>query len=230
MADSLPLAASSDTGGPRDCWNRIGVQGDGSCTLLAGHIHCRNCPVFAAAAAELLDRELPEGYQAASTAHYAADPLPPASALQSVVIFRLGVEWLALPTIVLEEVVAVRSIHSLPHRRDGVVLGLANVRGELIVCVSLRKVVGAAIGPQASSPRQSGERMVVLRRGASRYLAAVDELHGTHRLSPAELVPPPTTVAKASLTYTTMMLPWTGRAVGCLDDELLFHTLDRSLA
>jgi len=213
-----------------DCWNRIGVQGDGSCPQLVGHIHCRNCPVFAAAAAELLDRELPDDYQATWTAHYAADPPPPASTLHSVVIFRLGVEWLALPTIVLEEVVAVRSIHSLPHRRDGVVLGLGNVRGELIVCVSLRKVVGAASASDSGPSRQSRERMVVLRRGASRYLASVDELHGTHRLSPAELVPPPTTVAKASHTYTTMMLPWAGRAVGCLDDQLLFHTLDRSLA
>ena len=32
-----------------DCWNRIGVLGDGSCPRLAEHIHCRNCPVHAAA-------------------------------------------------------------------------------------------------------------------------------------------------------------------------------------
>lgn len=34
-----------------DCWNRIGVRGDGSCPRLAGYIHCRNCPVHDAAAA-----------------------------------------------------------------------------------------------------------------------------------------------------------------------------------
>ncbi len=34
-----------------DCWNRIGVRGDGSCPELKRHIHCRNCPVYSAAAA-----------------------------------------------------------------------------------------------------------------------------------------------------------------------------------
>jgi chemotaxis-related protein WspD len=28
-----------------DCWNRIGVRGDGSCRELEQHIHCHNCSV-----------------------------------------------------------------------------------------------------------------------------------------------------------------------------------------
>jgi chemotaxis-related protein WspD len=228
-----PAGAEIPAGGAgATCWNRIGVQGDGSCPELVQHIHCRNCPVFSAAAAHLLDREIPAGYLAEWTAHHAAPQPPLASDLQSVVIFRLGVEWLALPTRVLDAVIAVRPIHSLPHRRDGVVLGLANVRGELIVCVSLGKVVSAhrSGGSPKASSRPASERLVVLRRGPSRYAASVDELYGTHRFSRAQLVRPPATVAGAPLTYTAMMLPWAGKAVGCLDDELLFHTLDRSLA
>ena len=30
-----------------DCWNRIGVHGNKSCPLLAEHVHCRNCAVYA---------------------------------------------------------------------------------------------------------------------------------------------------------------------------------------
>ncbi len=54
----LNATAASHPGAPiDDCWNRIGVRGDGSCPRLAGYIHCRNCPVHDAAAARVLDRE-----------------------------------------------------------------------------------------------------------------------------------------------------------------------------
>ena len=46
------------------------------------------------------------------------------------------------PPVVIE-VANLLPIHSLPHRPNGVVLGLASVRGELLVCVSLGQVVGA---------------------------------------------------------------------------------------
>ena len=35
-----------------DCWNRIGVRGDGSCPELKQYVHCRNCPVYSAGAAD----------------------------------------------------------------------------------------------------------------------------------------------------------------------------------
>ena len=57
-------------------------------------------------------------------------------------MFRLGAEWFALPTIAVDEVAELRGIHSLPHRRGGMLLGLVNVQGELIVCVSLARVLG----------------------------------------------------------------------------------------
>ena len=50
--------------GDGDCWNRIGVTGDRSCPELNTFVHCRNCPVFAAAARAFFDRPAPEGYLA----------------------------------------------------------------------------------------------------------------------------------------------------------------------
>ena len=59
MSDtSTPFARA----GLNDCWNKIGVRGDGSCPELERHAHCRNCPVYSAAAAQLLDAELPAGH------------------------------------------------------------------------------------------------------------------------------------------------------------------------
>ena len=50
--------------GEGDCWRHIGVSGDRTCPELSTFIHCRNCPVFAAAAKTFFDRAAPEGYLA----------------------------------------------------------------------------------------------------------------------------------------------------------------------
>ena len=61
---NLPANASGSSARATitDCWNKIGVRGDSSCRELEEHVHCRNCPVHAAAAVALLDREMPGQY------------------------------------------------------------------------------------------------------------------------------------------------------------------------
>ena len=214
-----------------DCWNRIGVRGDGSCPELRQYVHCRNCPVYSAGAAALLDADAPASYFADRTAHFAAPAPAEDGETRSVVIFRVASEWLALPTAVVIEVSNLLPIHSLPHRPNGVVLGLASVRGELLVCVSLRQIVGAEPLAAASHERSDTayKRLLVLRREAVRVVCPVDEVHGIHRFHPRELKDLPTTVAKATVTYSTALLAWRGHSVGTLDDQLLFYTLKRSL-
>lgn len=144
--------ASSEGSIPRaepvhDCWNLIGVSGNGSCRELLRFVHCRNCPVYSAAAVQLLDRPVTEERRREWTEHYGQERKLSTPARISVVIFRLGSEWLALPTPAFQEVAERRRLHSLPHRRGGVVLGLVNVRGELLVCASLHRVLGLASPP-----------------------------------------------------------------------------------
>jgi chemotaxis-related protein WspD len=216
-----------------DCWNRIGVHGDGSCPELRVHVHCRNCPVYSAAAVQMLDRESVDDGLDAATRLYAADKVGEQRAERSAFLFRVGGEWLALQTGVLDEVADLRVIHSLPHKRNGVVLGLVNVRGELLVCVSLAQLLGVdsktemrALGQQRIALR----RLLVVRRDGSRLAFPVDEVHGTHPYDDHELKPVPTTVAKAGACYSKAMLAWQERTVGLIDEELLFHSLNRSLA
>jgi chemotaxis-related protein WspD len=215
-----------------DCWNRIGVRGDGSCPQLTAYVHCRNCPVYSAGAAELRGAVAPPSYLTDRTAHYAAPP--PAKEegdARSVVIFRVASEWLALPTSIVVEVANLLPIHSLPHRPNDVVLGLASVRGELLVCASIHRVVGveAIAAGRPGAAAAAYRRMLVLRREAVRVVCPVDEVHGIHRFHPKDLTEVPRTVAKASVTYSTGLLSWQGKSVGALDDQLLFYTLKRSL-
>ncbi|CAN5156129.1 chemotaxis protein CheW [soil metagenome] len=220
-----------------DCWNRIGVHGDGSCERLAAYVHCRNCPVYSAAAIRILDRERPRASEAEAMA--LATRMAEAKTQrerdlgQAVFLFRIGSEWLGLPMHTLDEVADLRRIHSLPHRRNGVVLGVANVRGELLVCVSLGEQLG--IETVAESTAINGKwlahkRLLVLRRQGQRLACPVDEVQGNERFLPSDQQPVPSTVARASASYSRTMLHWEGNPIGLLDDELLFNALNRSLA
>lgn len=215
-----------------DCWNHIGIWGNGSCGELAQAIHCRNCPVYSSAAAALLDREVDPAYLAQSAQLIRAERHATTRHTDSVVIFRLGAEWLALPAAVFQEVCALRPIHSLPHRRNGAVLGIANVRGALLVCVSLHALLGIdkASATGGTQRRLVHERLLVASREGERLVFPVDEIHGIHRYRPEQLGEAPATVAKSTATYTRALLPWQDKAVGVLDDQLLFYSLNKSLA
>jgi chemotaxis-related protein WspD len=215
----------------KDCWNKIGVGGDRSCSELREHIHCRNCPVYSAGAAELLDGDAPAGYLADWTSHFAQRNEAEGIETRSIMIFRIGLEWLALPTSVVMEVANLLPVHSLPHRQSGVVLGLANIRGELLICVSLGQVVGVETSAETSRDRRRAvyRRLLVIRRDDVRVVCPVDEVHGVHHVHLRELKDVPATVSKATVTYSTALLSWRERSVGILDDQLVFYSLKRGL-
>jgi chemotaxis-related protein WspD len=214
-----------------DCWNRIGVQGDHSCPELERHVHCRNCPVYSAAALTLLDRDPPPGYLTEWAERYAHVRGQDETGILSVLIFRIGAEWLALPTALVDEVAEERPLHSLPHRRDRLVRGIVNVRGELVVCVALDELLGMGGGSLAAHHGTGAfRRLLVVSREGSRLAFAADEVSGTERFHPRELRAVPATMAQATSTYTRDVLPWRQKAVGRLDDRLLFDSLNRGLA
>jgi chemotaxis-related protein WspD len=209
------------------CWNRIGTSGDGSCPRLAEHTRCLNCPVFEQAAAALLDRPLDEadGADSASDATV-AEPVTTHSAL----VFRIADEWLALSTTALRQVDDIRPIHSLPHRRNRVVLGLVNIRGELTVAASLGELLHldrAASGKHAS--RDGRARMLVAAHRGESAAFPVDEVEGVLRFADAALMPVPTTLAYASASHARGVLAWRDTTVGLLDTDRVFDALARSL-
>ena len=229
------VPAPSTHAGPvvDSCWNRIGTRGDRSCPELAEYIRCRNCPVFAGAATVLLDRPLPAGYAAAWNSHLTGAKATEPGKTRSAVIFRLNAEWFALPTDLFEEVTETRRVHSLPHRRNPVVLGLCNVRGEVIVCISLHAMLGLP-----DMPRDSGEnaaavlrpRLVVIRHASGPAAFRVDEVQPTFRVEETALRTVPTTIAKAGSNYVKGLFAWNEQTVGYLDADRIAHAINQSLA
>jgi chemotaxis-related protein WspD len=213
----------------RTCWSEIGVHGDGSCAELKKFIHCRNCPVYSNAGAQLLNRPLPSNYRREWTEHFAGRKKTAAPAKISAVLFRLESEWLALATQAFQEVAERRRVHSLPHRRLGLVLGLVNIRGELLICVSLARLLGLEQKTSSSPDRGRFERLLVVNWEGSRVVFPVNEVHGIVRFEAQHLREPPATVAKSGASFTQGILSWQGRTVGFLNAGVLFPTLDRSL-
>lgn len=207
-----------------DCWKRIGNRGDKSCPELASRVHCRDCPTFSLAAAALLDRDLPEDEAAPPAPRPAAAPPVGEAETECAAIFRVGQEWFALPTGVLDEIVGPRDIHSLPHRRNPALLGLVNVRGELVVCVSIAALlIGTAQGA-------TDGRLIIIRHPGGRLACPVDEVQDTHHYSPARLEAVPATVGRSASSLTKGLLQWRDRMVARVDERLLFDALSRSLS
>lgn len=229
VAETQPLASERAVE-LAACWNTKGVYGNGECAELEKLIHCRNCSDYSRAGLLLLDRALPPEYRREWTEHFAQQKQLSVRGKTSVVIFRLGAEWLALAAEVLQEVAEGRRIHSLPHRRQGVVLGLVNVRGELLICVSVGRLLGLEDPVPQGPPRASPARLMVANWNGHRFVFPADDVYGVHRLQAQELQAPPTTVAKATPSYTRALFLWRQRAVGVLDANLLFPALDRSLS
>jgi chemotaxis-related protein WspD len=215
------------------CWNRIGTRGDRSCPELAVHIRCRNCPVFAGAATVLLDRPLPAGYAAAWNSHLTDAKAPEPGKTRSAVILRLNAEWFALPTDLIDEVTETRQVHSLPHRRNPMVLGLCNVRGEVIVCISLHAMLGLPDIPRDTVDAAAAvlrPRLVVIRHASGPAAFRVDEVQPTFRVDEAALRIVPTTIAKAGSNYVRGLFAWNEQAVGYLDADRIVHAINQSLA
>ena len=203
------------------CWRRIGVQGgDHSCERLAEVLHCRNCPVFSAAARTLLERES------------AVEPTPewrnPESRLQgraSALVFRLGGQWLGLPPDLVVEVAPNRDVRRLAHRTAGRIEGLVNVRGELRLCVSLVELLG--LGTRGAGDARA--RLVLVQDDDQVLAFRCDEMQGLASYTASAAQAPPDTLPAALRACVAGMLPLEQRHVALLDGEALTRLLRQAV-
>ena len=208
-----------------DCWNRIGIHGDKSCPLLADHIHCRNCQVHAAAATRLLDRyALQQDDHRPVCAEAAEDVVT-----RSLLMFRLGEEWLGIATRCLVEVAPLQPIHSLPHQRSRALLGVANVRGALVACLSLVELLGLDAASHPASTGRIMPRMLIIAAQDGPVVVPVDEVGGIHAIDERTLSAASASGSQASGRFTQGVFQWKGRSLRWLDEAQLLSAVTRSL-
>jgi chemotaxis-related protein WspD len=173
-------------------------------------------------ALHLFDRAPPADYLREWTERIAAEKMLGETGTNSVIIFRVGVEWLALPTSVFQEVAENCPLHTIPHRCGGIVAGMVTIRGEILLCASLAKLLG--LEQTSNGKHLPDQRLLVANRDGNRVAFPVDEVHGVVRYDRRELNSLP------AVNHIIGLLSWQERTVGCLDDELLFYTLNKSFA
>ncbi|KAF0190989.1 MAG: CheW protein [Gammaproteobacteria bacterium] len=215
------------------CWSTIGVWGQQRprCPRLEEVYHCRNCDVYTAAGRRLLERESPAEYAHEWAQRLALKKEERVIGRMSVVVFRVQEEWLAVPTRLVQEVTDIKAVHRIPHRNYNVLKGVVNIRGEMQLCVSLEGLLRIESAEDAIDLEDKTRtvRSIVLAKGGERYVLPVTEIHGVHRYHANELHGVPATLADSSGTYLTGVFRWKGSHAGCLDGDLLFSALSRSL-
>ena len=219
---NAPLPTLNPVPAVNDCWNRIGVKGDGTCPELKSVVHCYNCPVFAAASQCLFARETPADVLAEYSAELAKSDEPGGGAPMPLLVFRLGEEWLALDVAWVVEVTEPRVVHAIPHRSNRFLLGLVNIRGELQPCVSLRELLGVQAPGDAA---RAAARFVVAEHEQQRWVFAAEDVAGVQRLDAAALGNVPATVGQSVHRYSRGVFAWDGKRLGYLSAERVFEAL-----
>jgi chemotaxis-related protein WspD len=212
------------------CWNRIGVAGDHSCKVLDTAIHCRNCDVYADAATRNLQRPVNAGYLREWAEHFRAPQQAGARYDSSCVAFRIGREWLALPTAMFQQIAPKALPHRLPHRQAPGLRGVVNAGGKLYPCISLADLLGIGEeGGEGRAGRHTFARMLLVQWEQQTYALPVAELHGIIRYAASALKPPAATINQGIERYLAGVLPHEDMQVGCLDEGLLGYQLARTL-
>lgn len=221
-----------------DCWNRIGVAGDQSCGKLQQHIHCRNCAVYADAAQRNLQRPVDAGYQQEWAAHFRRSEAAATELDASGLVFRIGCEWLALPTASFVAVAPQATPHRLPHRSAPGLQGIVNVGGTLYPCISLAALLDIdEQGGAAASGRHTFARLLLLQWEERAYALPVADLHGIVRYASAALTAPAATMnrgaargtAQGTAHYLSGVLAQADMQIGVLDVALIGAQLARTL-
>jgi chemotaxis signal transduction protein len=172
----------------------------------------------------LFDREVsPEQLEQWTALTASTKPVRPVG-LTGALLFRAGDEWLALPAGVLDEALDMRPIHAVPYLSNPVFIGLVNAGGELLPCIGLARLMQSPQVLSAVKPR-----ILCVRLTQGRFALMADEVVGACRYDPAEVSPPPDTVAKGPRPLVMGMVKLEGRLAGLLDPRALGAALLGSL-
>lgn len=221
------------------CWQEIGIYGDRSCDQLEKHLHCRDCPIYQDAGWKLLDHQAPSGYLSEWTKRLEQLQDPGLTCGRPMILFRVGQEWLVLSVQPISEITNVRPIHVIPHRSNPFLLGIANIRGELPLCIAMYKLlqstdtehehkmgrVSRMIAEAKPEENSSLGRFLVVRLPNGVWALWVDEVHSVIRIEPDKVEPIPSTLKRNMQSILAGVYSFEQKSIGIIDEEKLAQQL-----
>ena len=143
----------------------------------------------------------------------------------ALLVFRLRRESLALPVRSLQSVTARTVPTPIPHRSGGVLCGICNIRGELILCADLPRLLDL---PQTVAPPPEAEidqrRMIVMGSPSE-----VDALIGVERFDLAAARRAPGTVEGRLGAFAASLIDTDSGVVTLLDADRVLSGLKAGL-
>lgn len=215
-----------------DCWNKIGVWRDGEikCEKLNDVIHCYNCETYSNAGRSLLNRATPAGYDDEWADVLAAEKIPKAKNLISAVVFRLGAEWLSLPVSMINEITLLKNIYDIPHNQNKKIRGMVNIRGELIICMSLGYLLGVEKPDEFLIDEEHKiNRLIMIKEKNGYIVFPVSEIDGIIHYDPDNLSAVPDTVKNATLNFINGVTNTHDKTIGCIDNNNLLDAIASTL-
>ncbi len=149
----------------------------------------------------------------------------------SVLVFRLGKEWLALPTVCFKEVTQRRPVHRIPHRSGKILQGLVNLNGNLELYIHLHallQIETLSVSDLNRIPYQLNRMMAIIKDGEL-WVFPVDEIEGIHNWNLSAIEDASATISKSILNYIRGVMHMDDKMIKLLDEELLFSSLKRSI-
>jgi len=149
----------------------------------------------------------------------------------SLLLFRINHEWFGLSTAVFNHVCENKAIHSIPFKKNPLVLGLVNIGGQIRVCVTLEKLLNVS-GHEKGREELSSvvyDRMIVIEREDHVWVFPVDEVYGIFQFDAEQMENVPVNVSKSAANYLKGIFSWKEKRIGFLDEDLLCYSLKTSV-
>lgn len=197
--------------------------------MLRDVIHCHNCSKYAVAGRTLLDREIPDESIAEWQASYQLEKAATVQSSESIITFKLGKEWLAIPVKVLDEITHIKPIHTIPHQKSRAVKGLVNIRGILTICFDLGILLNITNAKNCENQHNANRRLLIINAHSKKYAILVNEATHTSRYTPENLSQTPATLKKDSSNIITGVLQQGNKKVAIIDPELMFAKMEHHL-
>ena len=142
----------------------------------------------------------------------------------TVLIARIGDEWLGFDAHFADRVHAPTAIRRVPHRTAEHLAGVAAVDGEIIPAARLEVLLDLVRDAAPVEPR-----FVVVGPSDRRWAIPVDEVEGMIRVPRASIIDPPTTVSASLHRHTMGLVSMGDRLAALLDSTRLLDLLDGGL-
>ncbi|MBV7539036.1 chemotaxis protein CheW [Duganella sp. sic0402] len=177
-----------------------------------------------------LQRPVGDDYKKEWAAHFRQAAAGAEQQDASCLVFRIGREWLSLPTRMFVSVAPIATPHRLPHRASRGLSGIVNVGGTLYPCMSLANLLDIDDSEgEAATDRHTFARLLLAQWEDQAYALPVADLHGILRYASGKVQAPAATINKGLSRFLTGVITHDDMRIGVLDEALIGYQLARTL-